>query len=813
MPSMKERYRGLKASEVSQLVKQYGYNTLPEQKSDLLLLIFFRQFKSFLVVLLFFAALISLLLREMLDALFILLIIGLNGFIGFFQEIKAKNEMASLKKMIVATTRVIRDGKEIKLETKYLLPNDLVVLESGDKIPADGKIITGKNILVNEASLTGESVPIEKNSGEQLFMSTTLLTGRAEMVVTAIGSSTAFGKLAVSLTQIPEEKTPLEIKISDFSRKLGFFLILIIAIVFLIGIGQQRDLPTLFFSSIALAVAAIPEGLPTVLTITLAIGVRRLARRGAIVKRLVVTESLGTVDVICTDKTGTLTKNEMTVKKLITGKKNDFEVTGVGFNSQGEIRPPGGKQTENDPDLRKILEISALCNTSSLAVIEGEEEYNVLGDTTEGALLILSRKGGVNYEALREEKNIKEEIPFDSTRRLMTVVVDGEIFCKGAPDKILEICHLTDDDKKYFQEWLQKEGSKGYRILGFACKKYESYYSLPQLEKDLNFVGFVMISDPPREEVQKSIEICKKAGVEVVMVTGDSPETARSVAQQIGLLRPGDELITGEQLHLYSDEVLGNNLPRIKVFARVTPEDKLRIVEAFQKEGKTVAVTGDGVNDAPALKKAQVGVAMGITGTDVSKEAADLIITDDNFSTIVSAIEEGRAIYLNLVKAIKYLLSCNLAEVTLVFLAMIGGFPLPLSPLAILWLNIVTDGLPAVALAFDKSDSRILASSYQKLGIENNLLSRKNFQQLSLIGLAIGIVSLFLFIKILPWGIGPTRLTVFTFLVIVELLVAFLVRGQRQKIFGNKFLLVVTFFSILIQLFIILLPGVRERFI
>lgn len=810
-----KKYLGLTSTEVIALNKQYGLNVLPEKRPDSFLLIFFRQFKSFLVGLLLFAAVISFLLNEILDSVFIVFILFLNAFISFFQEIKAKNEMSALKKMVVSSVRVVRDGKEVKLETKYLLPNDLVVLEAGDRIPADGKIITGKNLLINEASLTGESVPVEKNPGDKVYLATTLLNGKAEMIVELIGADTRFGKLALSLAQIPEEKTPLEIKIAQFSRRLAIVLMFLISTVALIGFIQQRDLPVLFFSSIALAVAAIPEGLPTVLTIALAIGVRRLAKKGAIVKRLVATEALGTIDVICTDKTGTLTKNEMTVKKIVTVDKNIYEVSGVGFNILGEVKKENQlneKVNENDT-LQQILKISALCNNSSLVPVEGNNEFKVLGDTTEGALLILVMKQNLNYQTLREQNEILEELPFDSNRRLMTVITKNEVLCKGAPDKLLAVCDLSDEDQTYFRDLIRTEGEKGYRLLGFASKKYLSHVTEQQLEKNLHFLGIVEIFDPPRDEVKPSIESCKKAGVEVVMITGDSVETGKAIAKQIGLLVEGDEVISGDQLRLYSDEVLGNSLKRIKVFARTTPEDKLRIVEAFQKIGKTVAVTGDGVNDAPALKRAQVGVAMGITGTDVSKEAADLVITDDNFSTIVTAIAEGRLIYLNLLKAIKYLLACNLAEVVLVFWAMVLGFPLPLSPLAILWLNVVTDGLPALALAIDKGDTMTLSSTYQKLGIENNILSKRNLREIFLLGSVLGVLTLMVFIYVLPRGLEQTRITTFTFLVILELVVAFVVRGKGQKLLGNKFLIVVFFVSLLIQFVIIFIAPIRDRFI
>lgn len=814
---MLTKYPGLTTSEAEQLQKQHGLNLLPEQKQTPRWLIFVSQFKSSLVVLLLAAALISLLLGEVLDTVFILVIVILNAFVGYYQEIKAKNEITALKKLVVEKVRAIRNGSEQLLDSKYLLPGDLVNIGEGDKIPADGLLLNGQNLNVNEASLTGEAIPVVKNSNDPVFMATTVLSGHGQMKVLKIAAETKFGQIALSLSQIAEEKTPLELKLADFGKKLTMAVVLITFAIGLSGIMQGRDPKLLFFTAVALAVAAIPEGLPAVLTIALAVGTGRLAKRGAIIKRLVATEALGSIDVILTDKTGTLTKNEMTVKEIYTVSGNHYSVDGVGYNTDGKIKNSDGTVVANftDPDLKKILEVCALDNSSSLAPVEdGGNSFAVLGDTTEGSLLVLVKKAGIDYDELRQSNPILEEIPFDSRRKLTTVLIAGEMLTKGAHEKILEISHnLTSKEKEAFLEKAKYLGAKGYRILGFAHKKLETGTKPKKSsETNLNFLGLVAIFDPPRPEVRDAISYCQTNGITTVMMTGDFPETGRAIGEEIGLLQKGQEVITGEQLELYTDEILVQNLNRIGIFARITPSDKLRIVEAYQKLGKVVAVTGDGVNDSPALKKANIGVAMGITGTDVSKEAADLIITDDNFSTIVAAIEEGKIIYANLTCAIKYLLASNLSEVVLVFSAILIGFPLPISPLAILWLNIATDGLPALALAVDKHDSQIF-HRFRKAGFTTNFLNTRDFWQIFTIGSLIASIVLVVFWLLYPLDLANARLITFTVLVVLQLSVAFLVRQPTRRIADNKILFFAVAAALIAQVIMLFVPFFRNRFI
>lgn len=773
-------------------------NVLPEPKQKPLFVIFLSQFRSFLTMLLFLAATVSFVVADFLDGSLILAIIFLNGAIGFLQEYKAKKDVEALRKMIVQTTRVVRNGTEMQIEAKFLRVGDVVVLESGDRIPADGELLSALNMTVDEAPLTGESVPVLKEVGGQVFMATTVLSGRGRFKVLKIGAETKFGQIAKNLESVIEEKTPLEIRVADLSKKIGLVMLGLIAVVFVIGALQGRNLLEMFFSGVALAVAAVPEGLPAVLTIALAVGVRRLSRRGAIVKRLSATEALGSVDVILTDKTGTLTKNEMTVKQIVTVSGERFDVSGVGYSSVGEIGPtsPFGPR-----GIDEILKICVLCNSSSLVPLEDHgTTFKVLGDTTEGSLLILALKAKIDVLMMRTGNPILEEIPFDSATRVMTVVVGKDKLTKGAPEKLISgALNLSEEEKKEFLGKVNQMASEGLRMVGFS--------------KNGEFLGMVGIYDPPRSEVFDAIRVCKGAGIHVVMATGDYPETARAIASEIGLIENSEEVISGEQLREYSDEVLKQNLLKVRVFARMTPADKLRVVEAYQQLGRTVAVTGDGVNDAPALKRAHVGIAMGITGTDVSKEAADLIITDDNFATIVAAVEEGRVIFVNLLKSIKFLLASNFGEVITVVGALLLGMPIPLSPLALLWINVVSDGMPALALAVDTKDGEILRKSAHEMKRGRSIFGRDDLVFLIGTGVVIGIVTIGVFWFSLPFGEGVAKMVAFSTIVFLDLIVAFLVRGKKQKLFSNKFLLISVLATILIQVVILIIPGLREVFV
>ncbi len=803
---MKLPYHGLTSREVNRLLKEDGLNLLPEPTLVSPLRIFFKQFKSFLVALLLFASLVSFVLSDVIDGILILAIVLINALIGFFQEVKAKSEIAALKKMVVQMTRVIRDGKETIIESKYLVVGDLVVLTSGDRITADGVTLSARGVSVDEASLTGESVPVAKEEGDQLFMGTIVLSGHVTMKVLVTGERSRFGEIAKNLGLIKEEKTPLELKIEKFSVKLGVLAIGLIFIVFSTGIIMGQTQSEMFFSSMALAVAAVPEGLPAVLTIALAVGASRLAKKKVIVRRLASVEGLGSVEVICTDKTGTLTKNEMTVVGLQTTSGKEYKVGGVGYEVNGGIVNSGGI----DKELEEILRGGVLCNSSSLAVEEGHgNRYKILGDTTEGALLILAKKAGMEINELRIENPIIDEIPFDSDRKMMTVVVGRESYTKGAPEEIIaKASNLNQAEKERFLKKTRELGEHGYRILAMAKKEFTQKWKREDLEKELLFLGILAIFDPPREEVKEAIRLCKEAGIKVVMITGDSPETARAIAEQVGIISPGQEVITADQVREYGNEVLVKNLENVSVFARMRPEDKLRIVDSFIMQGKVVAVTGDGVNDSPSLKRANIGVAMGVTGTDVAKEAADLIITDDNFATIVTAISEGRIIFSNLIKAIKYLLASNFGEILTVCIGIFAGLPLILSPLALLWINLVGDGLPALALAADPHDGRNMG---KKISGGSGFLNKSEYYFIGVVGVFQAVVAIGVFYYFWQYGKEAGRLAAFTAIVVLEGVVAFLARGKRN-LFSNRFLVLAVFGTIVMQVVILLVPSLRNIF-
>lgn len=790
---------GLSTSALDTLRKEYGFNELPTPKEASQVVIFLRQFRSLLVYLLVLAAGVSLVAREYIDVVVILFIVFLNATISFIQEAKAKKEVAALKKLTVLYTRVIRDGKEQKIETKLLLPGDIVVVEAGDRIPADGVVLWEQGLTVSEASLTGESQPVSKKEQSEVFLSTVVLGGRAHFQVTKIGEATKFGQIALTLGKLQDEKTPLELKLADFSRKLALGAVALIVLMLLLGLYQGRPLIELILSSVALAVAAIPEGLPAVLTIALAIGTRRLADKKAIVKRLAVAEALGSVDVICTDKTGTLTKNEMVVEKIYLGNGGERVVTGVGYVAQGEIK--GGDGVE----LKDLIKVGVVCSSASLVVKEGsDDEYEVLGDSTEGALLILAKKAGVDIEAMREAHPIKEEIPFDSGRKMMSVQTSEHVYAKGASESILKHCDLSEEKKKKILAQAKSWGEQGYRVLALAKKKINSPVSASEMETDLDFLGLVALADAPREEVRGAIATCQKLGITPIMVTGDSPETALAIAKAVGLTQEGGEVLEGKQVDEMSDEDLVIALGKVRVFSRVDPLQKLRIVSALQSQGKVVAVTGDGVNDAPALKKAQVGVAMGKIGTDVSKEASDLIITDDNFATIVTAIEEGRLIFANLTRSTGYLLASNIGEVLVVVAAMIFALPMPFSPLAILWINVISDGLPALALAVDRQDASTLTKVKQRVFIDWRILLG--------VSLLVALPSLTAFVYALQAYPAYAQEIVFTTLVIMEIFAALAVRGVKQKLFGNPLLLISFAVTLLAQGAILFVPFLHAIF-
>lgn len=684
---------GLTQEHAEKLLLQYGKNELKDDTGPTPLLIFFSQFKSILIVLLILAAIASLTLNDVVDGLLILGIVFLNAAFGFVQEYKAQKSIQALKKLTVAQVRVRRGGEEREIPSSLLVPGDIIVLEEGNRIPADCVLIESVHFEVNEAALTGESLSVEKNlsnpAESHIYLGTTVTKGRALARVVTTGMQTQFGKIAQSLAKMPEEQTTTQKRLATLGTQLGILALAASCIVFALGYLRGQPVIELLLTSISLAVAAVPEGLPAVITVTLAVGMQRMAKKKAILRKLAAIESLGSTTLIATDKTGTLTKNEMRVSKA---------------------------WYEGEKTLSQLLNAGVLCNNAQLIYKHDHGAFDVLGDTTEGALLLFAHKHDVIESDAKSQGTIVEEFPFDPTLKIMSVVWKQgstlQLLTKGAPESLLErsskilsngkVHALTEQKRVQIEKEFTAFAKQGLRIIALTSKSiHHKPTNRASVEKDLTFLGFVGISDPPREEVASAIAMARTAGIKTVMITGDNELTANAIATSIGLIQEGEEIITGKQLQELSESELLAKLDNIRVFARTTPDQKVYIVQLFQKLGHIVAVTGDGVNDALALKQAHVGVAMGITGTDVAKEAADMVITDDNYATIVTAVYEGRIIFNNIKSTIKYLIGSNLGEVVITVAAVALGWPLIFTPIHLLYINLVSDGLPALALALN----------------------------------------------------------------------------------------------------------------
>ncbi len=685
--------KGLTSSEVERLLNQYGLNIITEQKKKNILVKFFEQFNNFLTILLFVAALLSFFVGEPIDGILIVGIIVLNAIFGLYQEGKAEQAISLLKKMTITKIRVIRDEKEQEIDSRYLVPGDVVFVEEGLKIPADAKLLEARNLEVNEAALTGESMPVSKEEKNDIFMGTIIVRGRGYAKIKTTGMQTKFGQIAEGIETIDDSKTPLQKKLEGLTKTIGIVGICLSLFVFGLSLLQGAGNYPSFLLAISLAVAVVPEGLPAVMTITLAIGVKEMAKRKAIIRRLSAIEALGSVTLIATDKTGTLTTNKMKVNEIFVDAK-----------IYKEDKPPS---LTNHP-FSKMLLNGILCSTATLVFVHDRGGFDVLGDPTEGALLFLAHKMGLVPEMVRKEWEIVDEIPFDSITKMMSVTVKNNdqtiTFIKGAPEAILEISKkiligekketLTVNKMREVEKIMERWAKKGLRVLALAYGD--------------TFLGMVAIHDPPRPEVLEALVKTRRAGIKAVMITGDNEITAEAIGVSTGFIKEGDEIVTGKQLDQYSDEELLAKLAKVKVFARTTPFQKSRIVRLYQQLGEIVAVTGDGINDAIALKQADVGVAMGLIGTDVARETADMVITDDNFATIVNAVEEGRNIIKNLKNAIKYLLSCNVSEAFSLIVALIIGIPNLFFAIQLLYINLITDGIPALALAFSPGQEHVM---------------------------------------------------------------------------------------------------------
>ncbi|UCC28657.1 MAG: cation-translocating P-type ATPase [Candidatus Bathyarchaeota archaeon] len=821
---------GLSSEEAQRRLEETGYNELVERGRVTPLEIFLNQFKDIFVIMLLIATAISFLIGEIVDASTIAVIVILNSVIGFAQEYRSEKAMEAMKKLTAPKARVLRDGDETIIPAREVAPGDIAILEEGDRIPADGRLVEIVELKTNEAVLTGESTPIGKTTEvvdekapvadrkNSVFMSTHIIYGRGRAVITSTGMQTEFGKIAEMVQAVEEEETPLKQKLKRFAKKLGILIVIVCAIIFVMELYEifvlqihaetaaLENIVEAFEIAVALAVSAVPEGLPAVVTISLALGVRELAKRNSIIRKLASAETLGATTMICSDKTGTLTKGEMTVRKIYVNG-DVIDVTGVGYEPRGEFllygKPISAKEGD---DVHLLLRASTLCSN---AHYDGK---NILGDTTEGALIVAAAKAGITKKDLEAAYPRIHEVPFTSERKRMTTVhkTSGKklvAYVKGAPEVILERCaYLSKDGKRKKLDRREREtilvtneamARGALRVLGVACKELPDdaieKIDAETVESDLVFIGLTGMIDPPREEAKEANRLCQQAGIKTVMITGDHKLTAVAIAKELGMLR-SDKVLTGTELDQISDKEFEKIVENVTVYARVSPEHKLRIVVALKKKGHIVAMTGDGVNDAPALKQSDIGVAMGITGTDVTREAADMVLADDNFATIVNAIEGGRSIYDNIRKFSFFLLRSNFDELLVIGSFALLGLELPLTAGMILWINLVTDGGPALALSMDPADKEIMKRPPRNPD-EGILYGRLASILATFVTQVLGTAVLF-YVAFYVWGrpLEEARAMAFVQATLQELIIVWNCRSERDNAFkvgftSNKFLL------------------------
>jgi len=734
--------KGLTEHEVIERRERSGFNELKSAPRTPWVLRFLSQFRELVVGILIVAAIIAGIAGDWPDTLAILAIVLLNGVIGFFQEEKAERALSALQALSAPMAKVVRGGAVQSVPARDLVPGDRISLEAGVNIPADARLMEAFSLHVQESSLTGESLPAEKEADctlppetslgdrrNMLYMSTVATTGKAEAVVTAIGMQTELGRIAGMLQHSSPEQTPLQRRLGELGRVLVIVCLAIVAVISALELYRGGKIIDVLIRSISLAVAAVPEGLPAVVTLALALGLQRMVARNVLIRKLPSVETLGSVTVVCSDKTGTLTRNEMTVRELSIGGTS-IRVTGAGYAPAGTfLLVDDGAASESSgeeidprsvPDIERALTIGVQCNNAKIVKKEGSDAWQAIGDPTEAALIVVGKKAGI--EPRPAEQRALFELPFDSDRKAMSVVLSAEsgaiMYTKGAPERLLDACHfeqrdgdvvpLTNERRQEIAESSSRLAAQALRVLALAYREFPHTDREKFTETEMVFSALAGMIDPPREEVKGAVERCRAAGVRPVMITGDHPETAGAIARELGIVGEGDQTRTGADLDGLSDEKLAEEVEQIAVYARVSPEHKLRVVRAWRSRKAVVAMTGDGVNDAPAVKAADIGIAMGITGTDVTKEASDMVLADDNFTSIVGAVEEGRGIFDNIQKFIHYLLSCNAGEVMLMFFAALIGWPAPLEAIQILWINLVTDGLPALALAMEPPEKGIM---------------------------------------------------------------------------------------------------------
>jgi Ca2+-transporting ATPase len=839
--------RGLTEDEVKTRLEKYGYNELKKEEKVSPFILFINQFKNILIVILIIAIVLSALVGEVVDAVIIAVIVVFCAVLGFIQEYRAERALEALKKMLSPTITVLRRGKEEEVPSKELVPGDILLLEAGDKIPADARLVENHSLRCDEAPLTGESVPVGKDikplsedvrvsdRRNMVFTGTIVTYGRGKAVVTSIGMTTEFGKIAEEVTAVETEKTPLEKRTEEIGKWLGIISLIICFLVAGISvirevIGGKIDFPfivTMVMFAVALAVAAVPEALAAIVTGALAIGMHQMSKRNALVRKMPAVETLGCTTVICSDKTGTLTKGEMTVRKIFTGGKA-IEVTGAGYEPKGEFK---GSEIDikNSKSLQLLLQGGLLCSDAVLEEREGK--WFVKGDPTEGALVVAAVKVGLHETEMRLENPRVEEIPFSSERKRMTTIhqmADGKrmAFTKGAPEVVLQRCsHVLDDggmrelketERGQILKANEEMAQAALRVLGFAYRDCPDAIACTEehLERDLVFLGLAGMMDPPREEAIEAIKVCKQVGIKPIMITGDHKLTAVAIAKEMGIFKEGDIVLTGVELERMSDEEFEKIVDKVTVYARVSPTDKFKIVKAWKNRGEVVAMTGDGVNDAPALKHADIGVAMGISGTDVAKEASDMVLNDDNFATIVKAIELGRWIYDNIKRYLTYLIRCNITEVIVIGGVVLVSGPeyLPLLPAAILYMNLATDGLPALALGVAPPDPDIMQRPPRD---PNESVFSWDVRAFILLALFIEIPFFFFIFYYKFTDITFARTEMFFLFIIIELIIALNFRSMRYSIFKappHKWLILALVWEFALIAFLVQLPSMRDAF-
>jgi len=841
-------HKGLTEGEVKSRLEKYGYNELKKEEAVSPFTLFINQFKNILIIILLIATALSAVVGETFDAALILVIVVFCAVLGFIQEYRAERALEALKKMLSPTITVLRGGREKEVPSKDLVPGDILLLEAGDKIPTDARLVENHSLRCDEAPLTGESAPVGKDikvlpenirvndKKNMVFTGTTVTYGRGKAVVTSTGMNTEFGKIAEEVTAVATEKSPLEKRTDEIGKWLGIisfaicFLVAAVSVAREILGGGKIDLAfivTMVMFAVSLAVAAVPEALAAIVTGALAIGMNQMAKRNALVRKMPAVETLGCTTVICSDKTGTLTKGEMTVRKIFAGGRA-IEVTGAGYEPKGEFK---GSEIDikNNRPLRLLLQGGLLCSDAILEEKEGK--WFIKGDPTEGALVVAAVKAGFHETELRLENPRIEELPFSSERKRMTTLhqmEDGKktAFLKGAPEVVLDKCShiLSDGEIVELREKAKSEILKAneemaqaaLRVLGFAYRECSDAIQCTEedLEHHMVFVGLTGMMDPPRGEAIEAIGVCKQVGIKAIMITGDHKLTAVAIAKEMGIYKDGDKVLTGEELESTSEKELERIVDKITVYARVSPMDKLKIVKAWKARGEVVAMTGDGVNDAPALKHADIGVAMGITGTEVTKEASDMVLSDDNFATIIKAIERGRWIYDNIKKYLTYLLRCNITEVVVIGGVVLVSGPeyLPLLAAAILYINLVTDGLPALALGISPPDPDIMERPPRN---PKESVFSWDVRAFILLALIVEIPFFFFLFYHELYDITHARTETFFLFIIIELIIALNFRSMRYSVFKSPphmWLVLSIVSQIILTAVLIQIPSIRDSF-